>query len=153
MSYRDISSHIEEIYQVSISTATISTVTDKIIAKVKEWQTRSLEPSYPFTWLDAIYYKIKDGSKYVSKAVYTILIWLHLLEQQIRLIHKLLLIFLIIFLSKLQKLQSAYWIMPLYIPVKNLKQKLMNGKNRNYMYSTFLPTHLNSILLRCFGEK
>ena len=37
MSYRDISSHIEEIYQVSISTATISLVTDKIISKVKEW--------------------------------------------------------------------------------------------------------------------
>jgi len=37
MSYRDISTHIEEIYQVSISTATISAVTDKIITKVKEW--------------------------------------------------------------------------------------------------------------------
>ena len=35
MSYTDISSHIEEIYQVSISTATISTITDKIIDKVK----------------------------------------------------------------------------------------------------------------------
>ena len=45
MSYKDISSHIEEIYQVSISTATISAVTDKIIARrVKEWQARPLEP-------------------------------------------------------------------------------------------------------------
>ena len=73
MSYRDISSHIEEIYQVSISTATISAITDKIIAKVKEWQARPLEPLYPFVWLDAIHYKIKDGGKYISKAVYTIL--------------------------------------------------------------------------------
>ena len=73
MSYRDISSHIEEIYQVSISTATISAVTDKIITKVKEWQARPLEALYPFVWLDAIHYKIKDGGKYVSKAVYTIL--------------------------------------------------------------------------------
>jgi len=73
MSYRDISSHIEDIYQVSISTATISAVTDKIITKVKEWQSRPLEPIYPFVWLDAIHYKIKDGGKYVSKAVYTIL--------------------------------------------------------------------------------
>ncbi len=73
MSYKDISSHIEEIYQVSISTATISAVTDKIIAKVKEWQARPLEPIYPFVWLDAIHYKIKEGGKYVSKAVYTIL--------------------------------------------------------------------------------
>ena len=73
MSYRDISSHIEDIYQISISTATISAITDKIITKVKEWQSRPLEPIYPFVWLDAIHYKIKDGGKYVSKAVYTIL--------------------------------------------------------------------------------
>jgi len=73
MSYTDISSHIEEIYQVSISTATISTITDKIIDKVKAWQTRPLNSIYPFVWLDAIHYKIKDGGKYVSKAVYTVL--------------------------------------------------------------------------------
>ena len=73
MSYSDISSHIEEIYQVSISTATISAITDKIIDKVKAWQARPLETIYPFVWLDAIHYKIKDGGKYVSKAVYTVL--------------------------------------------------------------------------------
>jgi len=73
MSYRDIASHIEDIYQVNISTSTISAVTDKIIEKVKEWQSRPLEPIYPFIWLDAIHYKVKDGGKYVSKAVYTIL--------------------------------------------------------------------------------
>ena len=73
MGYRDISSHLEEIYQVSISTATISAATDKIITKVKEWQARPLESIYPFVWLDAIHYKVKDGGKYVSKAVYTIL--------------------------------------------------------------------------------
>jgi len=40
MSYKDIKSHLEEIYQISISTATINTITDKIISKVKEWQSR-----------------------------------------------------------------------------------------------------------------
>ncbi len=73
MSYSDISSHIEDIYQVAISTSTISLITDKIIDKVKQWQSRPLESLYPFVWLDAIHYKIKDGGKYVSKAVYTIL--------------------------------------------------------------------------------
>ena len=73
MSYRDISKHIEEIYQISISTATINTITDKIISKVKEWQARPLERVYPFIFLDAIHYKIKDNGKYVNKAVYTIL--------------------------------------------------------------------------------
>jgi len=73
MGYRDISSHIEEIYQVSISTATISLITDKIISKVKEWQARPLQAMYPFVWLDAIHYKIKEDGRYISKAVYTIL--------------------------------------------------------------------------------
>ena len=73
MSYRDISKHIEEVYGISISKATINTITDKIIEKVKEWQQRPLESIYPFVWLDAIHYKIKDNGKYVSKAVYTIL--------------------------------------------------------------------------------
>ena len=68
MSYSDISSHIEDIYQVSISTATISAITDKIIDKVKQWQARPLDGMYPFVWLDAIHYKIKDGGKYISKS-------------------------------------------------------------------------------------
>lgn len=73
MSYTDIAKHIEEIYRISLSTATISNITDKIITKVKEWQQRPLEAIYPFIWLDAIHYKIKDNGRYVSKAVYTIL--------------------------------------------------------------------------------
>ena len=73
LSYRDIIKHVEEIYQVELSTATISASTDKIIDKVKAWQSRPLESIYPFVWLDAIHYKIKDGGKYITKAVYTVL--------------------------------------------------------------------------------
>jgi transposase-like protein len=73
MSYNDISGHIEEIYRISISTATISAITDKIITKVKEWQSRPLESIYPFVWLDAIHYKVKEDGRYISKAVYTVL--------------------------------------------------------------------------------
>lgn len=73
LSYKDIIKHIEDIYQIQLSTATISAITDKIIDKVKAWQSRPLEAIYPFVWLDAIHYKIKDGGKYVTKAVYTVL--------------------------------------------------------------------------------
>jgi len=73
MSYKDIQSHIEELYQISISTATINTITDKIIDKVKEWQKRPLESIYPFVFMDAIHYKIKEDGRYENKAVYTIL--------------------------------------------------------------------------------
>jgi putative transposase len=70
MSYKDIKSHIEEIYQISISPATINAITDKIIPKIKEWQSRPLENVYPFVFMDAIHYKIKENGKYVNKAFY-----------------------------------------------------------------------------------
>lgn len=73
MSYSDISKHIEEIYQISVSSGAISAITDKIIDKVKEWQSRPLEKAYPFIWLDAIHYKVKDNGTYQHKAVYTVL--------------------------------------------------------------------------------
>ena len=72
-SYSQISEHIEEMYGIEFSKATISAVTDKVIPLLKEWQQRPLESIFPFVWLDAIHYKIKDGAKYVSKAVYTVL--------------------------------------------------------------------------------
>jgi len=73
LSYADISKHIEDMYKIELSKGTISNITDKIITKVKEWQDRPLEPIYTFIWLDAIHYKIKDGGKYDTKAVYTVL--------------------------------------------------------------------------------
>ena len=73
LSYADISKHIQEIYQISISTATINAITDKVIEKVREWQSRPLERIYPFVWLDAIHYNIKEDGVYVHKAVYTVL--------------------------------------------------------------------------------
>jgi len=59
--------------ETPVSTATISAVTDKIIDEVKQWQQRPLESHYPFVWLDAIHYKIKEDGRYKNKAVYTIL--------------------------------------------------------------------------------
>lgn len=72
-SYSQISEHIQEIYGIEFSKATISSVTDKVIPLLKEWQQRPLESIYPFVWLDAIHYKIKENGRYISKAVYTIL--------------------------------------------------------------------------------
>jgi transposase-like protein len=72
-SYSQISEHIEDFYGVHFSKATISAVTDKVIPLLKEWQQRPLEKVYPFVWLDAIHYKIKENGRYVSKAIYTIL--------------------------------------------------------------------------------
>ena len=73
MSYRDISSHLMEMYGFEVSSGTLSAVTDRIIATVKEWQSRPLDSIYPIIWLDAIHYKIREDNKVSSKAVHTIL--------------------------------------------------------------------------------
>jgi len=72
-SYTQIAKHIEDIYCVGFSKAAISAVTDKIIPMLQEWRTRPLEAVYPFIFLDAIHYKIKEDGRYVSKAFYTVL--------------------------------------------------------------------------------
>ena len=73
MSYQNISAHLEEIYGLTVSTGTLSAITDKIIHTVKEWQARPLASIYPIVWLDAIHYKIRENGKVAGKAVYTIL--------------------------------------------------------------------------------
>jgi putative transposase len=73
MSLRDISIHIEEMYDVEVSAATLSEITDRVIPQVKEWQNRALDDVYPIVWMDAMHYKVRDGGKVVSRAVYNIL--------------------------------------------------------------------------------
>lgn len=73
MSFRDISSHIEEMYDMEISHSTLSEITERVIPLVKEWQCRPLESIYTIVWLDAMHYKVKDGGKVVSRAIYNVL--------------------------------------------------------------------------------
>lgn len=73
MSLRDISGHIKEMYDTDISAATLSSITDRVIPMVKEWQSRPLEEVYCIVWMDAMHYKVKDEGKVTSRAVYNIL--------------------------------------------------------------------------------
>ncbi len=73
MSLRDISIHIQEMYDVEISATTLSGITDRVIPQVKEWQNRPLDEVYPIVWMDAMHYKVRDGGKVISRAVYNIL--------------------------------------------------------------------------------
>lgn len=73
MSLRDISSHIEEMYDMNISAATLSQITDKIIPEIKQWQNRPLESIYAIVFLDAMHYKVREDGKISSKAIYTII--------------------------------------------------------------------------------
>ena len=73
MSFRDISSHIEEMYGYSIFHSTLSEIIERIIPKVKEWQSRPLDNMYTIVWLDAMYYKVRDGGRVENRAVYNVL--------------------------------------------------------------------------------
>lgn len=73
MSFRDISSHLKEVYDADISHATLSAITDRVIPAIKEWQARPLDPVYCIVWLDAMHYKVNEEGKIASRAVYHIL--------------------------------------------------------------------------------
>lgn len=72
-SLRDISAHIKEMYDTDLSATTLSTITDRVIPLVKEWQSRPLEEVYCIVWMDAMHYKVRDEGKVTSRAVYNIL--------------------------------------------------------------------------------
>ena len=73
MSYRDICTHIKEMYDTDISHTVLSQITDRIIPEVKAWQNRPLESLYCIVWLDAMHYKVKVDGKFKHKALYNIL--------------------------------------------------------------------------------
>ncbi|MFG1857691.1 IS256 family transposase [Actinomadura geliboluensis] len=61
LTHGEISAHLAEVYGASVSKQTISTITDKVIDGMTEWQNRPLDPVYPVIFLDAIQVKIRDG--------------------------------------------------------------------------------------------
>lgn len=72
-SLRDISGHIKEMYDTEISATTLSSITDRIIPQIKEWQQRPLDEVYCIVWMDAMHYKVRDNGKVENRAVYNIL--------------------------------------------------------------------------------
>jgi len=73
LSYSDIRKHMEEMYGIDTSESTITSVTDRVIEDVKDWQQRPLESVYPIVWMDAIHFKVKQENKIVTKAVYCVI--------------------------------------------------------------------------------
>jgi len=72
MTTRDIHEQIKDIYGIEVSAEMVSKITEKIIPEIKEWQNRPLEKIYPFIFMDAIHYKIKNESKIINKVAYSI---------------------------------------------------------------------------------
>lgn len=73
MSTRDIGEQIQDIYGINMSAETVSKITDKIMPEIKEWQNRPLESIYPFIFMDAIHYKLKEDGRILNRAAYIVL--------------------------------------------------------------------------------
>ena len=73
MSQRDISEQIKNLYDVEISPELVSKISEKIMPEVTAWQNRPLNSIYPFLFMDAIHYKVKENHQYVTKAAYVVL--------------------------------------------------------------------------------
>lgn len=72
-STRDIEEMIAEIYGVEVTAATVSTITDKVLPLVEEWQNRPLQSLYPIIYLDALYLKLRRDGKIENVAIYIVL--------------------------------------------------------------------------------
>ena len=66
----DIETHIQDIYDVTISDTSINRITDKILPVAKKWQQRPLEMVYAAIFLDAIHYHVRSEGQIVKKTVY-----------------------------------------------------------------------------------
>lgn len=73
MSQRDIAEQIKELYDVEISPELVTKISEKITPEVTAWQNRPLESVYPFVFMDAIHYKVKEDHRYITKAAYVVL--------------------------------------------------------------------------------
>src|SRR5574344_747510 len=68
-----ISVMVVEANESKLSHNTLSEIIERIVPKVKEWQSRPLESMYTLVWLDAMHYKVKEGGRTESRAVYNVL--------------------------------------------------------------------------------
>ena len=73
MSTRDIHDQIKALYGVDVSAALVSRITDKVLPLVTEWQSRPLDEVYPFVFMDAIHYKVREEKMVLNKAAYVVL--------------------------------------------------------------------------------
>lgn len=61
LTHGEIAAHLAEVYGAEVSKQTISTITDKVMDGMAEWQNRPLDKVYPVVFIDAINVKIRDG--------------------------------------------------------------------------------------------
>ena len=70
MSTREIVQAFDEWYGADISPTLISRVTNAVIDKVVEWQSRPLDPIYPIIYLDCIVLKVRQDKRVINKSIF-----------------------------------------------------------------------------------
>lgn len=70
MTTREIQGHLKDLYQVEVSPALISNVTDAVLEEVRAWQSRPLDRVYPIVYLDALHVKRRENGHVQTSAVY-----------------------------------------------------------------------------------
>ena len=73
MSTRDIHDQLNDLYGIDLSAEMASKITDKTLPQVKEWQSRPLNPVYPFVFMDRTHYKVREDGRVLSRAAYVVL--------------------------------------------------------------------------------
>ena len=63
LTHGEIPAHLREVYGAEVSKQTISTITDKVIEGMAEWQNRPLDSIYPVIFIDCVHVKIRDGMR------------------------------------------------------------------------------------------
>src|SRR5436853_7485567 len=61
LTHGEISAHLAEVYGAEVSKQTISTITDRVMEGMAEWQSRPLDSVYAVILIDAINVKIRAG--------------------------------------------------------------------------------------------
>ena len=70
MTTRDIAQEIKALYGCEISEGLVSDITDKIIPKIEEWKTRTLDEVYAVIYIDAVHFSVKENGIVGKKAVH-----------------------------------------------------------------------------------
>ncbi len=70
MSVSDIEDELRDIYKITLSTSSISIITNKVTQAASEWQNRPLERLYMVVWMDGIVFKVRESGKVINKTVY-----------------------------------------------------------------------------------
>lgn len=72
LTHGEISAHLREVYGAEVSKTTISTITDKVIDGMHEWQNRPLDSVYPVLFIDCVHVKLRDG-QVANRPIYVVL--------------------------------------------------------------------------------